>query len=215
MQAAPILGPPGFNGYNLNVVGTNRQPVQISQIYSGLTTFQIAGSTTIVPITPSTGKAVPFYGSLSHGLDELRAPPPPTPGLFGGNGLGGLIATPFSTSFQGVAAIPTATGAIMKADNTVFYTFNAVASTVMDSTGKSATVTGGQYFVDTTDPLNPIYGVATLPKFTLNGNTYTFNLSHHAAGRCDLPLYPHRRRAKLPVRTRQRACHCRSDHLHL
>ena len=27
------LGPPGFNGYTLNVVGANRQPVLISQIY--------------------------------------------------------------------------------------------------------------------------------------------------------------------------------------
>ena len=71
MQAAPIIGPPGFNGYSLNVVGTNRQPVQITQIYSGNQTYQIAGSTTTIPINPKTGKAVPFYGSISHGLDRL------------------------------------------------------------------------------------------------------------------------------------------------
>ena len=65
----------------------------------------------------------------------------------------------------------------MKADDSVFYTFNAVTNTIMDSTGKSATVGGGQYFVDATDPLNPIYAVVTLPKFTLNGNTYAVNLS--------------------------------------
>ena len=35
VQAAPIVGPPGFNGYALNVVGVNRQPVTIAQIYSG------------------------------------------------------------------------------------------------------------------------------------------------------------------------------------
>ena len=200
-QAAPILGPPGFNGYPLNVVGANRQPIVISQIYVGSTTYSIAGSTTIVPANPSTGKAVPFYGSLSHGLDMQRSLPTlpsadgtsyiprptvpvgPPSGLFGGDGLGALITSPFSAAFQGSGAIPPAIasnptpGTVMKADDTVFYTFNAVASTVMDSTGKSATVAGTQYFIDTTDPQNPIYGVITLPKFTFNGNTCTINLN--------------------------------------
>ena len=177
IQAAPIMGPPGFNGYSLNVLGTNRQPVQISQIWSGFTTYAIAGSTSIVPNNPGTGKAVPFYGSISHGLDQLHSSLGPIAGLFGGNGLGGLIGTPFSLAFQGVAAIPATTGAVMKGDNGVYYTFNAVASTAMDSTGKSVTVAGGQYFIDMTDPANPIYGVVKLPKFTFNGNSYTFNLS--------------------------------------
>ena len=200
-QAAPILGPPGFNGYALNVVGVNRQPIVISQIYVGAITYAIAGSTTIVPVNPSTGKAVPFYGSLSHGLDIQRSLPTlpsadgtshiprptvpmgPLSGLFGGNGLGALITSPFSAAFQGSGAIPPAIasnptpGTVMKADDTVFYTFNAVAGTVMDSTGKSATVAGTQYFNDTTDPLNLIYGVITLPKFTFNGNTCTINLN--------------------------------------
>ena len=44
----------------------------------------------------------------------------------------------------------------MKGDDSVFYTFNAVTNSVMDSTGKSATAAGGQFFVDTTDPTNPI-----------------------------------------------------------
>ena len=70
VQAAPILGPPGFNGYSLNVASANRQPVQISQIYSGGVTYAIAGSTTIVPYNLKSAKAVPFYGSLSHGLDK-------------------------------------------------------------------------------------------------------------------------------------------------
>ena len=70
VQAAPILGAPGFNGYSLNVVGANHQPVQISQIYSGSIAYPIAGSTTIVPSTPRRQKAVPFYGSISHGLDK-------------------------------------------------------------------------------------------------------------------------------------------------
>ena len=175
-QAAPISGAPGFNGYTLNVLGANRQPVQISQIFSGATAYPIAGSTTIVPYNPGSAKSVPFFGSLSHGLDQLHSSLAPMAGVFGGNGLGGLIATPFSLAFQGVAPIP-ASGAVMKGDNSVFYTLNAVANTVMDSTGKSATAAGGQYFIDTTDPANPITGVVTLPKFTFNGNSYTFNLS--------------------------------------
>ena len=65
----------------------------------------------------------------------------------------------------------------MKADDSIFYTFNAVSNITMDSTGKSVTAAGGQYFIDETDPANPIYGVVTLPKFTLNGNTCTLNLS--------------------------------------
>ena len=120
VQAAPIIGPPGFNGYLLNVAAANRQPVQISQIYSGTVTYPIAGSTTIVPINPKTGKAVPFYGSISHGLDRMlpatlqsadlssfiprpTVPPGPATGMFGGNGLGALIGTPFSCAFQGSA----------------------------------------------------------------------------------------------------------------
>ncbi|HLZ08169.1 MAG TPA: hypothetical protein VKT80_06260, partial [Chloroflexota bacterium] len=38
-------------------------------------------------------------------------------------------------------------------------------------------MSGGLYFVDTTDPANPIYGVITLPKFALNNATYTVNIS--------------------------------------
>src|SRR5579872_2702695 len=176
IEADPIIGPPGFNGYTINVAAANRQPVQISQIYSGPLTYAIAGPTTILPINPKTGKAVPFYGSLSHGLDKQLS------GI-GGNGLGALIATPLSCSFQGSSPIPAA-GTIMKADGVpiVPYTFNAVTSTVMDPTGKPATVSGGQYFIDATDPANPIFAVVTLPKFTLNGNTYAINLSTTVGG---------------------------------
>ncbi len=201
VQAAPIVGPPGFNGYALNVAAGNRQPVQISQIYSGPAAYTIAGSTTIIPINPKTLKAVSFYGSISHGLDKLlpaslqsatdptsfiprtTVPSGPSTGPFGGNGLGALIGTPFSRAFQGSGAIPPAIaanptpGTTMKADDAVFYTFNAATNSVMDSTGKSSSPSGGQYFVDATDPLNPIYGVVTMPKFTLNGNTYSLNLS--------------------------------------
>ena len=201
VQAAPILGPPGFSGYSLNVVTANRQPLQISQIYSGAVAYTIAGTTTILPVSAKSGKAVPFYGSLSNGLDKQvpfaalpskdgtsyiprpTVPAGPTTGLYGGNGLGSLVGTPFSCAFQGSGAIPPAIatnptpGTIMKADDSIFYTFNAVANAIMDSTGKSGSVSGGQYSVDTTDPLNPIYAVVTLPKFTLNGNSYTLNLS--------------------------------------
>ncbi len=65
----------------------------------------------------------------------------------------------------------------MKGDSTAFYTLNAVTNIAMDSTGKSITAAGGQYFVDTTDPANPIWVVLTLPKFQLNGVTYSVNLS--------------------------------------
>jgi hypothetical protein len=199
VQASPITGPPGFNGYSLNVASVSRQPVQVSQIYSGSTTYQIAGSTTIIP--QKSGKPVPFYGSLSHGLDKqvpvktlqsadltsfiprTTVPPGPSQGVFGGDGLGSLIGTQFSCAFQGSGAIPPAIasdptpGTIMKADDSIFYTFNGVTNAVMDSTGKSATAAGNQYFVDQTDPTNPIYAVISLPKFTFNGLTCTVNVN--------------------------------------
>ncbi len=201
VPAAPLTDEPGFNGYQLNVLGASRLPVQISQLYSGGVAYPIAGSTSSVPVNPRTGRPVPFYGSISHGLDRqvpvpslpskdgtasiprATVPAGPAAGVFGGNGLGALIGTPFSVAFQGSGAVPPAVsggpapGTTMKADDTVFYTFNAVANVVMDSSGKTATPSGGQYFVDATDASNPIFAVATLPKFTLNGNTYTVNLS--------------------------------------
>jgi hypothetical protein len=180
VQASPITGAPGFNGYSLNVLGTAKQPVLISQIYSANTAYPIAGSTTI---------QLSFYGSLSHGLDKQL----PSPllqsgsntinnGVFGGNGQGAMIGTPFSWAFEGSGAIPaqasgsTAAGGIMAGDS-IFYTFNGVTSTVMDSTGKSGGAGGGQYFVDTTDPNNLIWVVVSTPKFQLNGFNYVVNLS--------------------------------------
>ena len=203
IQAAPISGAPGFNGYNLNVLAAGRQPVLISQIYSASLAYPIAGSSTIQPIDPKKQKALPFYGSLSHGLDKqvtvallqsadlasylprTTSPQTITAGVYGGNGQGAIISTPalFSWAFQGTGAIPAQTadnptpGTVMKADDGVFYTFNAVTNTVMDSTGKSATAAGGQYFVDATDPGNLIWVVLATPKFTLNGNTYVVNLA--------------------------------------
>jgi hypothetical protein len=199
VQAAPISGAPGPNGYNLNVAAANRQPVQISQIFSASTAYQIAGSTTTIPL--KSGKAVPFYGSLSHGLDKqvpvkllqsadgtsflprTTVPPGPAQGLYGGCGLGALIGTQYSWAFQGSGAIPPAIasdpapGTTMKADDSVFYTFNAITNGIVDSTGKSATAAGSQYFVDQTDPGNPIYAVVALPKFTLAGVTYSVNVN--------------------------------------
>ena len=199
--ANPIVGTPGFNGYTLNVMGAGHQPVQISQIYSGAVTYAIAGSTTIIPYSTKAAKPVPFYGSISHGLDKQTSilkllfpgqpytipratfPLSPGPGVFGGNGLGGLINTQFSRVFQGSGAVPPVLaanptpGTTMKADDTVYYTFNAVNNSISDSTGKPATAAGGQYFIDATDPANPIYVVVTLPKFSLNGNSYNVNLS--------------------------------------
>jgi hypothetical protein len=200
VQAGTITGQPGFSGYALNVVGQNHQPIQITQLYSGsVAAYQIAGTTTIVPYNYAKEKAVPYYGSISHGLDKQvtldpvtsadgtvtiprpNGPPSVTQGIFGGAGVGGLIGTTLSLVFQGSAAIPPATdatpGTTLKGDDSVFYTANVAASTTMDSTGKSGSLGGGQYFVDSTDPANPIYGVVTLPKFIFNLSTYTVNLA--------------------------------------
>lgn len=201
VQAAPISDAPGFNGYSLNVLGASRQPVKISQIYSGNVAYPIAGSTTIQPFDPKKAKLVSFYGSLSHGLDKqvvvnllqsadkssyLPRPTQPqtiTSGTYGGNGQGGMIGSPFSWAFQGSGAIPPQTtgnptpGSVMKGDDSLFYTFNAVTNSIMDSTGKSGGAGGGQYFVDATDPENPIWVVVSSPKFTLNGISYVVNLS--------------------------------------
>jgi hypothetical protein len=190
VQASPISGAPGFNGYILNVLGAAKQPVLISQIYSGNITYPIAGSTTIQPWDPKKNRLVSFYGSLSHGLDKqvtvllLKSGANTiNNGVFGGNGQGAMIRTQFSWAFQGLAAIPAqatgdvAAGGTMKGDNTVFYTFNAVTNSIMDSTGKSGGAGGGQYFVDTTDPQNPIWVIVSTPKFQLNGASYVVNLS--------------------------------------
>ena len=200
-QAGTITGAPGFGGYSLNVLGASRQPVQVSQIYAGAVAYPIAGTSVTVPVNPAKQKPVPFYGSISHGLDrqvsypalysadgtsQIPRPTDPqtvTSGLFGGTGLGALIGTPLSFAFQGSGAIPpqvagdATPGTTMKADDSVFYTVNALASTTMDSTGKAGGLSGGQYFTDVTDPTAPIYGVVTLPKFSFSGNTYTVNLS--------------------------------------
>jgi hypothetical protein len=196
-QASPIFGAPGFNGYSLNVLGQNRQPVLISQIYSGNVAYPIAGSTTIQPFDPKKLKLTPFYGSLSHGLDKQQPGQTLgsiTNGVFGGNGQGALIGTQFSWAFQGSGAIPavasgtSGVGSTMKADSGIFHTFNAVTNTAMDSTGKSAGAGGGQYFIDTTDPANPIWVVVSIPKFSLNGNSYVVNLSTTASDGVT-PLY--------------------------
>ena len=182
------------------MAAASRQPVQISQIYSGTVAYPIAGSTTIIPINTKTEVAFPFYGSIAHGLDRMlpatltgdsptdviprpTVPPGPATGLFGGNGLGALIATPFSWAFQGSGAVPPAIaanptpGTTMRADDTVFYTYNAAINVVMDSLGKRTIPSAGQYFVDATDPLNPIYATIVTPIFLLNGNLYSVNLS--------------------------------------
>ena len=201
IAATPISGQPGFNGYSLNVATTSKQPALISHIFSANVSYPIAGPTTIQPFDTKKKKPIPFYGSLSHGLDaQVSTPvlqsadktsfiPRPTDQsvtyttLYGGNGQGSLIGTSFSLAFQGSGAVPPAIaanpspGTVMKADDSVFYTYNAVTNNVMDSTGKAVIAVGGQYFVDTTDPENPIYAVIALPTFLYNGITYTVNLS--------------------------------------
>ncbi len=197
IQAGSISGAPGFNGYTLSVMGpSNHLPLQITQICAGSTAYPIAGTTTIIPYNTKGQKAVPFYGSISHGLDRQNTVPTLysadgtktiNNGIFGGDGLGGMLDTPLGAVFAGSPAAPAAAtaseavGAVMKAD-TPFYTFNAVSNITYDSTGKTVTATGGQYFIDTTDSLNPIYVVVTLPKFVINTNTYNINLNTTADG---------------------------------
>ncbi len=193
IQAAPITGAPGFNGYTLGVMASasTHLPIQINQIYSGSTAYPIAGTTTLIPYNVKSEKAVPFYGSLSHGLDRQQTVPTLysadglttiTNGVFGGDGLGSVIDQTLAGVFAGSAAIPAvatggqAIGSVMKAD-AAFYTYNALSNIIFDSTNKTVTATGSQYFIDVTDPANPIYGVITLPKFIINNNTYSINLS--------------------------------------
>ena len=143
VQAGTITGQPGFTGYALNVISQNHQPVLITQLYAGSTAYQIAGTTTIVPYNYAKQKALPYYGSISHGLDKqvtltsvsstdgsVTIPRPTVPqtitqGVFGGAGVGGLIGTTLSFVFQGSAAIPPPTSAVvtpgttMKGDDSV------------------------------------------------------------------------------------------------
>ena len=148
-------------------------------------TYPIAGSTTIVPINPKNGKAVPFYGSISHGLDACcrrscsrrrSNDTLPRPTVPAGRRLACSAATVSARHRHAVQLrVPGLrrgaagdrrqpdAGTTMKADDTVFYTYNASTNSVMDSTGKSATPTGGQYFVDAIDPYNPIYAVVSSP----------------------------------------------------
>ncbi len=212
VQASPISGAPGFNGYSLNVLGGAKQPVLISQIYSANVTYPIAGSTTIQPFDPKKNKLVPFYGSLSHGLDKQV---PVTllqsgvnsikNGIFGSNGQGALISTQFSWAFQGSAAIPAqatgpaAVGSTMKADNTVFYTFNSVTNSIMDSTGKSGSAGGGQYFVDTTDPSNPIWILGVDAQVHFERHEMRCEPQRHTPRRRNPAIYAGGGRQELPV----------------
>ena len=199
-QANPIGGAPGANGYRLNVMTASHQPMSISQIFVGGKAYPFGGPTMVVPRDPETGEPPAYLGSLSHGLDRQvqvallqRNDPPssiprttvpagPAAGTYGGNGVGSLIGTPFSVAFQGSGAVPPAIagnpnpGTTMPADDKLFYTLNAASGVVMDSNGNPVTATGGQYFIDDSDSTNPIYGVVTLPRFTLNGNVYAVNL---------------------------------------
>ena len=232
-------GRPGFNGYSLNVVGASKQPVLISQIYSANLAYPIAGSTTILPINPKTGKVVPFYGSLSHGLDKqvplallqsadgsymprTTMPHGPTAGLFGGNGQGALIGTPFSCAFQGSGAIPPA----IAGDPTPGTTMKARRHRLLHLQRRDQRRHGLDRQVGHRRPAgstssirpirtNPIYVVVTTPKFTLNGNTLRREPQHHAARRRHLALHADGRRQELSVRARQHPGHGRPDALHL
>ena len=141
-------GAPGFDGYAMNVLGASRQPVQVSQTYVGAMTYPIAGTSRDGARQPAKQKPVPFYGSISHGLDRQVS----YPALYSADGtsdpapdgaadrhvrpvrragLGALIGTPLSFAFQGSGAIPPQVaggrtpGTTMKADDSVFYTVNA------------------------------------------------------------------------------------------
>ena len=139
----------------------HHQPVQISQIYSGAVTYAIAGSTTIIPYSTKAAKPVPFYGSISHGLDKQTSilkllfpgqpytipratfPLSPGPGVFGGNGLGGLINTQFSRVFQGSGAVPPVLAA------------NPTPGTTMKADDRSTTLLTRSTTPSVTRPANP------------------------------------------------------------
>ena len=202
-RSADHPGTPGFNGYSLNVLGAGKQPVLISQIYSGNLAYPIAGSTTIQPFDPKKQKAVPFYGSLSHGLGQagdLRVLQSADKSSYPAahdhaadrhrrhlrrQRAGRADRHAVQLRVPGLGRDPAADrrairppARTMKADDSVFYTFNAVTNSVMDSTGKSATARRRPIFRrHHRSRQSDLGGGRPLPKFTLNGNSYAVNLS--------------------------------------
>ena len=229
VQAGTIIGPPGFNGYDAQ--RGRREPPAGADLATllGGTAYPIAGTTTIVPLNAAKQKAVPFYGSLSHGLDKQVSQPAlysrrprrahPAPDRAADRQLRPVRRRrprradrhPVQLRVPGLGRDPAAVatgrtpGHDDEGDDTVFYTVNAPLLGVdgLDRQGRRISA-ASQYFVDETDPANPIYGVVTLPTFSFNGNTYTVNLTTTLADGVTLALQPRRRRQELPLRPRQR-----------
>ena len=203
-NAAPLNDPPGINGYQLNSIGANLQPIQITQIFLGSMAYNIAGSTTIQPYNTTLQQLVPFYGTISHGLDPQNTinsvlqsadrssfiprtgSPTTLKPVGGGAGLGSFIGnqtlqSQFSWCFQGMAPIlaseSTTSNTIVSGDDSTIYTYNAISNTIVDSVyGRTVLPVSGQYYIDNTAS-NPVYGVIILPSFILNGNTYNININ--------------------------------------
>ena len=226
-RPAPIIGPPGFNGYSLNVV--EHEPA------AGADLANLCRSATYAdrrlrprssPSTPSTARrcrstarsrtaSTSRVGAVLQSADGTSfiprptVPQAPTAGVFGGNGLGALIGTPFSVAFQGSGAIPRRSRAIRRLDDdeggrhASSTRSTRLPSTIMDSTGKSAHVGGGQYFIDTTDPDNPDLRRRQPAEIHVQRQHLHVNLSTTAAGRHDLALHAGRgrRRAISSART--------------
>jgi hypothetical protein len=104
-------------------------------------------------------------------------------GAVGGNGLGATRSSNSSYCLQGALGVLAVSigdllaGVAMKADDKVFYSYNAVNNAVIDSMGHSSNVFGGQYFIDKTDVTKPIYVVITTPSFSADGRNYDINLN--------------------------------------
>ncbi len=238
VQATPILGPPGFNGYALNVLGANSQPVQISQIFSANVAYNIAGPTTIVPYSQKSEKAVPFYGSISHGLDKMvpvavlrsadltsyipatTVPAGPTTGLYGGNGLGGLIGTPFSFAFQGSGAIPPAIasnptpGTTMKADSQNLLHIQRRERHGHGLHGQVGERQRRPVLRRHDGPGEPHLRCRHPPQVPLQREHLHGQPEHNALRRRDLQVHAGRRWAELPLQLRQPG-HGRQDDVHL
>ena len=140
MQAAPILGPPGFNGYTLNVVGS--QPPAGPDLadllrLDGIPDRRHHDDHPLQRRGPE-GSAVLRLALARPGQTAHRANAATRPdgsrssrsGLFGGDGLGALIDTPFSCGIPGIRR--DSPGDRRQSDardgdegGRVFYTFNA------------------------------------------------------------------------------------------
>src|SRR5579859_1852361 len=165
-SADPLSRPPGVIGYSLNVVDSSGvHPVMVSRIFVNGLPYNIAGTTLVQPVDVNTNVPIPFYGSISHGLDGKI-----TDGKVGGNGVGAMIKARNHSDDQSLSyTFPSTNG-----DRD--YTFNAITSSVVDSTGEFSVAGPGKYF---NAGLGQDLHVAVIstPTFMFHGQTYNVDIS--------------------------------------